>query len=221
MINKDNLIIAIPKGRILEELKPLFKKINFIIENDFYNESSRKLVFSTNISNLKAIKVRSFDIATFVNSGKVDLGICGIDVIEEFSFTEIYSILNLNIGKCRISLAGKNTDFKNNSFLDEKGLIYKNNNLKIATKYINLAKKYCHQSGMQANIIKLNGSIEIAPHLGLCDLIIDLVSSGNTLKENNMKELEIISNISSYFIANKHSFKTKNITEIINLFKPN
>ena len=204
--------MAIPKGRILEELMPLFTKIGLQPEKDFFNESSRKLVFSTNFKNLEIVKVRSFDVATFVKFGAADLGICGKDVLEEFSSQEIFPVLDLGIGKCRLSVAAKKS-----MKLDLQNLSH----IRVATKYSEIAKKYFAEKGVQAEAIKLNGSIEIAPQLGLCDFILDLVSSGKTLVENNMVELTKIMDVSSYLIVNRASFKTKNIeaNKLIGLFK--
>jgi ATP phosphoribosyltransferase len=214
MLQKNELIIAIPKGRILEELTALFKKINFIPEKDFYNENSRKLIFSSNIKNLKIIKVRSFDVATFVKFGAADIGICGLDVLEEFSSPDIYRLFDLNIGKCRLSIAAKNGadhNFQNKS------------HVRIASKYLNLTSNYFSAMNIQAECIKLNGAMELAPHLNLCDFIVDLVSSGKTLKENNLTEVEKIIDVSSYFIANRNAFKTKNqsLNQIVKLFDIN
>jgi len=211
MLGKNELIIAIPKGRILEELRSLFKKINFIPEADFYDENSRKLIFTSNIKNLKIIKVRSFDVATFVKFGAADIGICGLDVLEEFSSGDIYRLFDLKIGKCRLSIAAKNgTDynFQNKS------------HVRIASKYLNLTSNYFSTINIQAECIKLNGAMELAPHLNLCDFIVDLVSSGKTLKENNLTEVEKIMDVSSYFIANRNAFKTKNhsLNQIVKLF---
>lgn len=206
------ILMAIPKGRILEELMPLFTKIGLQPERDFFSESSRKLVFSTNFKNLEIVKVRSFDVATFVRFGAADLGICGKDVLEEFSSQEIFPVLDLGIGKCRLSLAAKKS-----TKLDLQNLSH----IRVATKYSEIAKKYFAEKGVQAEAIKLNGSIEIAPQLGLCDFILDLVSSGKTLVENNMVELTKIMDVSSYLIVNRASFKTKNIeaNKLIGLFK--
>lgn len=211
MLQKDELIIALPKGRILEDLRPFFKKINFIPEADFYNENSRKLIFSTNIKNLKIIKVRSFDVATFVKFGAADIGICGLDVLEEFSTPDIYRLFDLEIGKCRLSIAAKNgADY---NFHDKS-------HVRIASKYTSITSNYFSAINIQAECIKLNGAMELAPHLNLCDFIVDLVSTGKTLKENNLLEIEKIMDVSSYFIVNRNSFKTKNesINQIIKLF---
>lgn len=223
------LLFALPKGRILDELSPLFIKAGIIPEADFFNDSSRKIIFSTNSENLELIKVRSFDVATFVKFGGADLGICGFDVLEEFSSNEIFPILDLNIGKCRLSLAGERNDAtigaQNKNFsasqIDKgQNFLESNSHLRIATKYPSITQRYFANLGIQAEIIKLNGAIEIAPKLGLCDFIVDLVSSGKTLQENNMVELRKILDVTSRLIVNRASFKISNheINRIIQSF---
>ena len=209
------IILEVPKGRILEELEPLLKKIAIIPEEEFFNEKTRKLTFSTNFSNLEIIKVRSFDVATFVKFGGASLGICGLDVLKEFSSQEILPILDLNIGKCRLSIASQ-IDKINNHENDW----HQKSHLRIATKYPNIANNYFANLGIQTEIIKLNGAIEIAPKLQLCDYILDLVSSGKTLQENNMVEIKKIFDVSSYLVVNRNSLKTNSqfINQIINIF---
>jgi ATP phosphoribosyltransferase len=206
------LILAIPKGRILKDLSKILDRSDIKIEDDFFDESSRKLLFSSNIDNLKIIKIRSFDIANFVRLGAADIAICGHDVLEEFSSDQIYPLLDLNIGKCRLSIAANNSskkDFRNES------------HVRIATKYVNISTKYFSNLGIQAEAIKLNGAMELAPRLNLSDYIVDLVDSGRTLKENNLIEIEKIMDVSSYLIANVNSFKTKKneINNIIEILK--
>jgi len=206
------LILAIPKGRILEDLSKILDRSDIKIEDDFFDENSRKLLFSSNIGNLKVIKIRSFDIANFVRLGAADIAICGHDVLEEFSSDQIYPLLDLNIGKCRLSIAANNSskkDFRNES------------HVRIATKYVNISTKYFSNLGIQAEAIKLNGAMELAPRLDLSDYIVDLVDSGRTLKENNLVEIEKIMDVSSYLIANVNSFKTKKneISNIIEILK--
>jgi ATP phosphoribosyltransferase len=205
------IIFAVPKGRILEELMPLLTKSDIIPEADFFNESSRKLVFTTNRKNLDLVKVRSFDVATFVKFGAADIGICGLDVLKEFSSSEIFPVLDLGIGKCRLSIAAKKS-----VELD----LAKRSHIRIATKYTSIASNYFSEIGIQAEAIKLNGSIEIASTLNLCDFILDLVSSGKTLIENNMIELRKILDVSSYLTVNRTSFKTENqeINQLIKIF---
>ncbi|MFT4718033.1 MAG: ATP phosphoribosyltransferase [Rickettsiales bacterium] len=206
------LILAIPKGRILKDLSKILDRSDIKIEDDFFDESSRKLLFSSNIDNLKIIKIRSFDIANFVRLGAADIAICGHDVLEEFSSDQIYPLLDLNIGKCRLSIAANNSskkDFRNES------------HVRIATKYVNISTKYFSNLGIQAEAIKLNGAMELAPRLNLSDYIVDLVDSGRTLKENNLIEIEKIMDVSSYLITNVNSFKTKKneINNIIEILK--
>jgi ATP phosphoribosyltransferase len=211
-----DLIIAIPKGRILEELNPLFDKINFRAEDDFYDDSSRKLIFNTKIDNLKIIKVRSFDVATFVQFGAADIGICGLDVLEEFKSPEIYRLFDLGIGKCRLSIAAKKD-------LADKVNFNNESHIKIASKYQNITRDYFSARNIQANSIKLNGAMELAPHLDLCDFIVDLVSSGKTLKENNLVEIQKLLDVSSHLVVNRNSFKIRNneIKKIVKLFDVN
>jgi ATP phosphoribosyltransferase len=205
------ITFAVPKGRILEELMPLLTKSDIIPEADFFNESSRKLVFTTNRKNLDLVKVRSFDVATFVKFGAADIGICGLDVLKEFSSSEIFPVLDLGIGKCRLSIAAKKS-----VELD----LAKRSHIRIATKYTSIASNYFSELGIQAEAIKLNGSIEIASTLNLCDFILDLVSSGKTLIENDMIELRKILDVSSYLAVNRTSFKTANqeINQLIKTF---
>ncbi|MFT6106124.1 MAG: ATP phosphoribosyltransferase [Rickettsiales bacterium] len=211
-----NLIIAIPKGRILNELNILFNKIGFVPEADFYDDKSRKLIFDSNFENLKIIRVRSFDVATIVKFGGADFGVCGLDVLEEFSSSDIHPLFDLGLGKCRLSIAAK----KENSSANDFSQI---SHLRIATKYLNLTNTYFSSRGVQAECIKLNGAMELAPHLNLCDYIVDLVSTGNTLRENGLVEIKKVLDISSYFIANRHSLKTKNqqLLKFIKLFDLN
>lgn len=213
------LLFAVPKGRILDELNPLISKAGIIPEKDFFDDSSRKIIFTTNLDNLEIIKVRSFDVATFVKFGGADFGVCGLDVLEEFPSNEIFPILNLGIGRCRVSLAGS----KNSELVTNPLNLNSYSHLRIATKYPSLSSRHFAKFGIQAETIKLNGAIEIAPKLGLCDFIVDLVSSGKTLTENNMIELEKILDVTSYLIVNRTSLKTSNhqINKIIQSFDAN
>lgn len=209
----EKLTIAIPKGRILDELQPILKKIGLEMEPDFYDESSRKLEFNTNIENVSVIRVRSFDVATFVAFGGAQIGVAGTDVLEEFDYPEIYSPVNLGIGKCRLSVA----ELKELAATDNPQSW---SHVRVATKYPNITKKYFAKRGVQAEVVKLNGAMELAPKLGLCRRIVDLVSSGATLKANGLVEVEKIMDVSSCLIVNRTAFKTRNaeITEIISKF---
>lgn len=195
------LILAVPKGRILQELKPLLKKAGIVPEKDFFDEDSRALQFKTNHKNLDLIRVRSFDVPIFVAYGGAHFGIAGSDVLEEFDYTELYSPLDLNIGHCRLSVAMPANDAKNEN-------ADRHSHLRIATKYPNITSRYYAARGIQAECIKLNGAMEIAPALGLANRIVDLVSSGKTLKANGLVETEVILNVSSRLIVNRSALKT-------------
>ncbi len=200
----NDIIFAVPKGRILKELSPILERSGIKPEKDFYSEESRKLVFDTEIKNLKLIKVRSFDVATFVAFGAAQLGVAGNDVLMEFNYDNIYSPLDLGIGKCRLSVAAPS------KYVNEQGF-WNKSHIKVATKYVNFTKEYFAKKGIQAECIKLNGSMELAPQLGLCRRIVDLVSTGSTLKANNMVEGEKLADISSKLIINKQAFKANKI----------
>jgi len=209
-IRSENIIIAVPKGRILEELVPLMKKANIIPEQAFFDSKDRRLLFSSNLSWLKIIRVRSFDAATFVAFGGADIGVVGLDVLKEFNYPELYAPVDLNIGKCRLSIA------------QPKNYIESDNiQLKIATKYPNITTEYYAEKGININCIKINGAMEIAPTLDMADKIVDLVSSGMTLKANNLVEMERVVEVTSHLVINRTSFKTRseNVRHIIGLFQ--
>ena len=207
-----DIILAIPKGRILNELVPLLKKVAIEPEQEFFDNNSRKLMFCTNKENLSIIKVRAFDVATFVALGAAQIGIAGDDVLNEFDYNEIYNVLDLGIGKCRLSVAEK-IDVKKENFQN-------NGHIMVATKYKNTVINFFANKGVRAECIKLNGAIELAPRLGICSTIVDLVSTGRTLKENNLKESDVLLKITSKLIVNKISYKIMNseISKIINKF---
>lgn len=208
-----DLTIAVPKGRILKELKPLLEKIRIIPEDEFHKENSRKLFFRTNHKNINLIRVRSFDVATFVAFGAAQIGIAGNDVLTEFNYDEIYTVLDLKIGKCRLSIAKKKNEIIDNTI--------KSGHLMIATKYKNTVTNYFAKKGVRAECIKLNGAIELAPKLGMCSLIVDLVSSGETLKQNDLIESDVLLDITSRLIINKVAYKimNKEISKLIRKFE--
>ena len=195
------LIFAVPKGRIYQELAPIFRKCGITPEAEFSNENSRKLRFATSDPDLDIIRVRAFDVATFVAYGGAQLGVVGSDVLEEFDYSELYAPLDLNIGHCRLSVAMPVEDVGK----DDPS---RWSHIRIATKYPNLTAKHFAKRGVQAECIKLNGAMEIAPALGLCRKIVDLVSSGGTLKANNLAEVETILDVSSRLIVNRTALKT-------------
>ncbi len=207
-----DIILAIPKGRILNELIPLLKRVEIQPEQEFFDDKTRKLMFRTNKKNLSIIKVRAFDVATFVALGAAQIGIAGDDVLNEFDYDEIYKVLDLGIGKCRLSVAKKNNIDKEN--------LHSNGHIRVATKYKNTVINFFANKGVRAECIKLNGAIELAPTLGICSTIVDLVSTGRTLQENNLRESDVLLEITSKLIVNKISYKIMNleISKIITKF---
>ena len=206
----ENIIMAVPKGRILEELVPLMKKAKIMPEKEFFDKKDRRLLFKTNISWLKIIRVRSFDVATFVAFGGADIGVAGFDVLKEFNYPELYIPIDLKIGSCLLSIAEPNNYNKND-----------NTQLKIATKYPNITNNYFAKKGINVNCIKMNGAMEIAPKLEMADKIVDLVSSGKTLIANDLVEIENILEVTSHLVINRPAFKTryKKIRDIMTFFR--
>jgi len=198
-------IIAISRGRILEECQNILNKSTFAPDPLLFDESSRILTFSSKDKNIDYIKVRSFDVCTFVAFGAAQIGIAGEDVIKEFNYSEIYAPLNLNIGHCRLSVAALTS-------LLEKENPETWSNIRVATKYPNISKEFFAKKGVQVEAIKLNGSMELAPSLKMCRRIVDLVSTGKTLKVNGLTEIEQIMKVQSKLIVNRSSFKTNTDT---------
>ncbi len=196
------LLLAIPKGRIFEEVAPLFAHVGIMPEPDFFDEKSRKLRFATNQPDIEMIRVRSFDVATFVAFGAADIGICGSDVLMEFDYPEIYAPLDLGIGTCRLSIAAPEN-------LPDAANWRNLSHLRITTKYVHATKTFFERHGVQAECIKLNGAMELAPLLSLSPYIVDLVSTGKTLVANGLRELEVMADISSRLIVNRVAFKTR------------
>ena len=201
-MKKDNITIAVPRGRIIKECKKILNKTSFKPDQELFNENSRKLTFKSNDKEIQYIKVRSFDVCTFVAFGAAQIGIAGDDVVQEFNYSEVYSPLDLNIGHCRLSVASSKKLIK-----DEDPSTW--SNIRIATKYPKIAKQFYSEKGVQVEAIKLNGSMELAPSLLMCRRIVDLVSSGKTLKENGLKEIEKIMDVQSKLIINRSAYKTK------------
>ena len=198
----DKIVFAVPKGRILKEVMPLFKACGIKPEADFFNDDSRALQFKTNIPNLELVRVRAFDVATFVAFGAAQLGVVGNDVLEEFAYSEIYAPVNLKIGACRLSVAMQEDE---TSLQDPTQWSH----IRVATKYPHLTAQHFRARGVQTECIKLNGAMEIAPKLGIARRIVDLVSSGATLKANGLREIEKILDVSSYLVVNRTALKTR------------
>ena len=198
----DNLVLALPKGRILKEVMPLVRRAGIEPEPAFDDPESRQLQFATNVDGLEIIRVRSFDVATFVAFGAAHLGVAGNDVLMEFDFPDLYAPLDLDVGHCRLSVAEPD-----DMIGDDDPRTW--SSIRVATKYPNLTRKHFARRGVQAECIKLNGAMELAPNLGLCRHIVDLVSTGATLKANGLTEIEKICDISSRLTINRTAWKTR------------
>lgn len=195
--NSDQIVIALAKGRILDKTLPLFARIGIEPLTDL--TSSRKLMINTTRDNVKFLIVRTTDAPTYVQYGAADLGVSGKDTLIEHGYAGIFEMLDLQIAKCRLMTAVPNTVNK----LPTK-------RLRVATKYVVSARKYFADRGIHADIIKLYGSMELAPMVGLADCIVDLVDTGSTLKANGLKPLDEVLAVSTRLIANRAALKIKN-----------
>lgn len=193
---KTILNIALPKGRLGEKVYAMFKKAGF--ECPSIEENSRKLIFENEEVGVRYFWVKPSDSAIYVERGAADIGVAGKDILLEYN-PDVYELLDLDIGKCRMAVAAKK-DFRDDP----------QKTLKVATKFTNIAQNFYASKGREIDMIHLNGSIEIAPILGLSDVIVDIVETGTTLKENNLEVKDTIFPISARLIANKSSFKFKN-----------
>jgi len=198
---KAGFVLALPKGRILRELTPLLARAGITPEAEFDNEDSRKLRFATSDPRLSIIRVRSFDVATFVAFGAAQLGVAGNDVLLEFDYPEIYAPVDLGIGKCRLAVA-EPAEMVGEDDPDRWS------HIRVATKYPNITRAHFASRGVQAECIKLSGAMELAPMLGLTRRIVDLVSTGATLKANNLVEIEHIADVTSRLVVNRTAWKT-------------
>ena len=190
------LNVALPKARLGEKVYAMFEKAGF--ECPSIKENNRKLIFENEEKGVRYFWVKPSDVPIYVERGAADVGVAGKDILLEYE-PDVYEMLDMKIGKCRMAVAAKK-DFRDNT----------QKTLKVATKFKNIAQNYYTSLGREIDIIHLNGSIEIAPILGLSDVIVDIVETGTTLKENNLEVMETIVPISARFIANKSSFKFKN-----------
>jgi len=192
------LTFAVPKGRILDEALPLMARAGVVPEAEFHDKNSRALSFACENSDISVIRVRAFDVATFVAHGAAQAGIVGSDVVEEFAFSDLYAPVDLGIGHCRLSVAepvGR----------DPSGTA---SHLRVASKYPNLTRRHFEALGIQAEVVKLNGAMELAPGLGLASRIVDLVSTGRTLKDNGLEETSVILPVTARLIVNRAALKT-------------
>ena len=187
------LNIALPKGRLGEKVYAMFEKAGF--ECPSIKENNRKLIFENPDCQVRYFWVKPSDVAVYVERGAADIGVAGKDILLEYE-PDVYELLDLDIGKCRMAVAAKK-DFTDDS----------RHTLRVATKFANIAQKHYASKGREIDIIHLNGSIEIAPILGLSDVIVDIVETGTTLKENNLEVVEMVVPISARLIANKAAFQ--------------
>lgn len=199
----DGIRIALSKGRILEESLPLLARAGIEpVENPL---KSRKLIIDTNIPGTQVVVIRAADVPTYVQFGAADLGIAGLDVLMEYDGNDLYELLDLGIARCRLMVA------------EPAGLAAKDDpkawtRVRVATKYVNITRRHFAAKGIQTDIIKLYGSMELAPLVDLSDRIVDLVETGNTLKANGLAEVEHIADISAWLVANQASMKMKHAT---------
>ena len=197
------LTFAVPKGRILDEALPVMARAGVVPEAAFHDKKNRALSFACEVSDdfggdMRIIRVRAFDVATFVAHGAAQAGIVGSDVIDEFAYADLYAPVDLGIGLCRLSVAEPR---------DAVGLASASH-ARVATKYPNLTRRHFESLGIQAECVKLNGAMELAPSLGLAGRIVDLVSTGRTLADNGLVETSVILPVSARLIVNRAALKT-------------
>lgn len=197
------LNIALPKGRLGDQVYELLASVGYDCKSIY--EENRKLIFENKENGVRYLLVKPSDVAIYVEHHAADVGIVGKDILLE-SAPDVYELLDLKLGKCRIAVAAKE------DFVEDK-----DRPLRVATKFVNVAKDYYAGINRDIEVIKLNGSIELAPILGLSDVIVDIVESGNTIRENHLKVVEEFRQVSARFIANKSSFEFKNavISEMV------
>lgn len=196
------LILALPKGRILKELGPVLAHAGISPAADFADEDSRRLRFETNDPSLDVVRVRPFDVAAFVAHGGAQIGVCGGDVLMEYDTDQIYAPLDLGIGRCRVSVA----EAAVTAGQDDPS---RWSRIRVATKYPNIARRHFSARGVQAEVVHLNGAMELAPSLGLSRVIVDLVQTGSTLAANGLVETEVIAHVTSRLIVNRTALKTR------------
>ena len=201
MVANSNFTIALPKGRILDVVLPILNKVGIEPEASFFDKKDRRLRFNSNISNIDLIRVRSFDVVTFLAYGAAQMAFVGSDVLTEFNHSEVYSPYDLNVGKCRMVVAAQKEVVMNE---DPRTWSH----VRVATKYPNMTRKHFESRGVHAECIKLNGAMELAPSMGLCKRIVDLVETGSTLNANGLVEVEEICKVSTRLAVNRSFLKT-------------
>jgi len=205
------LTFAVPKGRILNEALPVMARAGVVPDAEFHDKKSRALSFGCAHSDTRIIRVRAFDVATFVAHGAAQIGIVGSDVVEEFAYADLYAPVDLQFGRCRLSVAEpvvRSEDAETAS------------HLRVASKYPNLTRRHFETLGIQAEVVKLNGAMELAPGLGLAGRIVDLVETGRTLKDNGLAETSVILQVSARLIVNRAALKTDDrVGQLVEAFR--
>ncbi len=205
------LTFAVPKGRILDEALPLMARAGVVPEAEFHDKKSRALSFACEGSDMRLIRVRAFDVATFVAHGAAQMGIVGSDVVEEFAYPDLYAPVDLDIGHCRLSVAEP---------VGQEAACGRVSHLRVASKYPNITRRHFEGLGIQAEVVKLNGAMELAPGLGLASRIVDLVSTGRTLKDNGLVETSRILEVSARLIVNRAALKTdERVAALVDAFR--
>lgn len=202
MLSNDKLVLALPNGRILTEVLPLLARAGIAPEPAFSDPGARQLRFATSEPSIDIVRTRAFDVATYVAFGAAHVGVAGNDVLMEFDYDEIYAPLDLGIGKCRVAVAAPAETVGSDDPSRWSHVV-------VATKYPRITRRYFAARGVQAECIKLSGAIELAPALGLCTRIVDLVSTGATLKANGLVEIERIADVTSRLVVNRAALKTR------------
>ena len=202
MPSNDKLVLALPNGRILSEVLPMLTRAGIEPEPAFVDPRARQLRFATSVPGIDVVRTRAFDVATYVAFGAAHVGVAGNDVLMEFDYDEIYAPLDLGIGRCRVAVAAPAEAVASEDPSRWSHVV-------VATKYPGITRRYFAARGIQAECIKLSGAIELAPALGLCSRIVDLVSTGATLKANGLVEIERIAEITSRLVVNRAALKTR------------
>ncbi|WP_209347206.1 ATP phosphoribosyltransferase [Pontixanthobacter sp. CEM42] len=207
------LTFAVPKGRILDEALPVMARAGVVPADAFHDKKDRSLSFATTREDMRLIRVRAFDVATFVAHGAAQVGIVGSDVIEEFDYSDLYAPVDLDIGHCHLSVAEPKEGAES---------IDGASHIRVATKYPNITRRHFEAQGIQAECVKLNGAMELAPSLGLAGRIVDLVSTGATLKQNGLVEKDKIVEITARLIVNRAALKTDpRVAALVEAFRAN
>jgi ATP phosphoribosyltransferase len=202
MPGKATITLALPKGRVLRAVLPLMKRAGISPGPGFADEDDRRLRFSTNLPGVEIVRVRSFDVATFVAFGAAELGVAGSDVLAEFEYPEIYAPVDLRVGRCRLVVAEP-------AAMSRDDDPQRWSHIRVATKYPQLTRRHFAERGVQAECIRLSGAVELAPGLDLCRRIVDLVETGSTLKANGLVEVEQIAEVTSRLAVNRTALKTR------------